>query len=40
MKLGLDAGMMEIEKFLKPSKDVLEVHSNEERVSELINDDV
>jgi len=37
-KLGLDAGMMEIEKNPKPAKDVLEVHSNEESVSEHIND--
>ena len=40
MKLGLDAGMMEIEMNPNHQKDVLEVHSNEERVSELINDDV
>ena len=39
MKLGLDAGMMEIEKNPKPAKDVLEVHSNEESVSEHLNDD-
>ena len=30
---------MEIEKNPKPAKDVLEVHSIEESVSELINDD-
>ena len=30
--------MMEIEKNPKPAKDVLEVHSNEESVSEHIND--